>query len=247
MSLRTSEKGQAVHAQETTKTRRLAMREVRECAYRALMTKGASNAEAQAAARQVLFAELHHGTGLASLAYWLQEGTWLLGAFPYTRVDTPQGKSYRVDPSATCHTLVHGVLLVDVASTGVGTEVLCSELSHDTHLLDEALLNAAISSGHTVVHRSPGAANRTTFATPGGDLGTGSSAPGQGAPHTPPQDEGTSRFYTAHEPPHGDFTVSTEAERTERRLALAHGGILVDAAIWSELRAIAAGYLVPEA
>lgn len=232
---------------DSAPTTRLAMREVREIAYRALMTKGASNAEAQAAARQVLFAEIHHGTGIASLATWLEEGTWLLGAFPYIRVDTPTGKSYRVDPAAHCHALVHGVLLVDVASTGVGSEVLCSTLSHDTHLLDEALLNAAISSGHTVVHRSPGAENRTTFATPAGDLGTGFSAAGQGVPHIAPEDPGTSRFYTADEPPEGEFTLSTEAERTVRRLELAHGGIHVDAAIWSELRAIAANYLVPEA
>ncbi|MDO5745408.1 MAG: hypothetical protein Q4P23_13190 [Micrococcaceae bacterium] len=242
-----TEKGPGMDVNDTAPTMRLAMREVRECAYRALMTKGASNAEAQAAARQVLFAELHHGTGLHSLAAWLHDGTWLLGAFPYTRIDTPEGKSYRVDPAAPCHALVHGVLLVDVASTGVGSEVLCSPLRHDTHLLDEALLNAAISSGHTVVHRSAGPENRTTFATPAGDLGSGSSAADQGAPHTPPQDPGNSRFYTANEPPQGEFTLSTEAQRTERRLALAHGGILVDAAIWSELRAIAAGYLVPDA
>ncbi|GAA5228403.1 hypothetical protein [Paeniglutamicibacter antarcticus] len=242
----TTEKGQSMDGKDTALTMRLAMREVRECAYRALMTKGASNSEAQAAARQVLFAELHHGTGLQSLAAWLHDGTWLLGAFPYTRIDTPSGKSYRVDPAAPCHALVHGVLLVDVASTGVGSEVLCSPMRHDTHLLDEALLNAAISSGHTVVHRSAGAENRTTFATPQGDLGTGFSAAGQGAPHTAPEELENSRFYTANEPPQGEFSLSTEAQRTARRLELAHGGILVDAAIWAELRTIAAGYLVAD-
>ncbi|MET3173990.1 UNVERIFIED_ORG: hypothetical protein ABIB52_001835 [Arthrobacter sp. UYCu721] len=226
---------------------RLAMREVREAAYRALMARGASNAEAQAAARQVLFAEVHHGTGLATLGSWLREESWALGALAYTRSTTPAGLRFAVDSGSRCDALVHGVLLVDVASTGVGSEVLCNGVEHDSHLLDEALLNAAASSGFTVVHRSAGDANRTTFATPAGELGTGFSAADQATPHGAPVAGHGSRFYTADTAPEGTFVVSTPAERALKQAETAHAGILVDTGTWAEVRAVAAGYLVADA
>ncbi|KAA0977084.1 hypothetical protein FQ154_09260 [Paeniglutamicibacter gangotriensis] len=243
----TTQKGAPMETGRTASTMRVALREVRECAYRTLMAKGASNAEAQAAARQVLFAEVHYGTGLAALASWLRKGSWTLGALSYTRTETPEGKRYAVDPGSSCHALVHGVLLVDVASSGVGSEVLCNAVNHDSHLLDEALLNAAQVSGHTVVHRSAGASNRTTFATPDGELGTGFSSDAVIAPRTAPEAPYGSRFYTVDSAPQGDFVRCTEAERAARRVDLAHSGIQVDSAIWAELRAVAAGYLVGEA
>ncbi|UIK89458.1 hypothetical protein [Arthrobacter polaris] len=110
-----------------------------------------------------------------------------------------------MDTDLRCHSLVHGVLLVDVASAGVGSEVLCNAVEHDSHLLEEALLNAAQSSGYTVVHRSDGSSNRTTFATPTGELGTGFSSDSQVAPHAGPTDPYGSRIYTAEAAPHGDF------------------------------------------
>ncbi len=241
---------QKVATMQTTQSvpmMRLAMREVREFAYRALMAKGASNAEAQSAARQVLFAEVHHSTGLKALAAWLRDGSWALGALSYARSETLEGKSYAVAPESRCHALVHGVLLVDVASTGVGSEVLCNEVDHDCHLLDEALLNAAQSSGHTVVHRSTANSNRTTFATPAGELGTGFSADSQTGLHAGPADPYGSRIYTAQTVPQGDFTLSSADERTAQRVELAHSGIPVNAATWAEVREVAAGYLVADA
>lgn len=243
----TIEKVAMMQTGESVPMVRLAMREVRESAYRALMTKGASNAEAQAAARQVLFAEVHHGTGLQSLATWLRDGSWTLGALSYTRSESPTGKSYVVDAGSHCHALMHGVLLVDVASAGVDSEVLCNAVDHDSHLLDEALLNAAMSSGHTVVHRSAGPSNRTTFATPSGDLGDGFSSSGQPAPHTGAANPASSRIYTAETAPEGDFVICTAQERTAQRVNLAHTGIPVNAATWAEVRAVAAGYLVADA
>ncbi len=242
-----TEKAATMQTPESVPMIRLAMREVREFAYRALMTKGACNAEAQAAARQVLFAEVHHGTGLQALATWLRDGSWTLGPLSYTRTETPMGKSYIVDPDSQCHALVHGVLLVDVASAGVGSEVLCNAVDHESHLLDEALLNAAVSSGHVVVHRSAGASNRTTFATPSGGLGTGFSSDGQAAPHAGPTDPSGSRIYTADTAPKGDFVFCSEEERSARRVQLAHSGIPVNAGAWAEVRAVAAGYLVADA
>ncbi len=226
---------------------RLAMREVREVAYRALMARGASNAEAQAAARQVLFAEVHHGTGLSTLASWLRQEAWALNALAYIRSTTPAGLSFVVDSASRCDALIHGVLLVDVASTGAGSEVLCNGVEHDSHLLDEALLSAAASSGFTVVHRTAGDANRTTFATPDGELGTGISAAGQATPHNGPAAGYGSRFYTAETAPEGTFVVSTPAERAQKQVETAHAGLLVNGATWAEVRAVAAGYLVADA
>lgn len=243
----TTQKAPTMKTAESVPMIRLAMREVREFAYRALITKGACNAEAQAAARQVLFAEVHHGTGLQALATWLRDGSWTLSPLSYTRTETPSGKSYVVDPQSRCHALVHGALLVDVASAGVGSEVLCNAVDHESHLLDEALLNAAVSSGHVVVHRSGGGSNRTTFATPAGGLGTGFSADVQDAPHAGPADPAGSRIYTAGTAPQGDFVFCSEEERSARRVQLAHGGIPVDAGAWAGVRAVAAGYLVADA
>ena len=243
----TIEKVAMMQTGESVPMVRLAMREVRESAYRALMTKGASNAEAQAAARQVLFAEVHHGTGLQALATWIRDGSWTLGPLSYTRSETLTGKSYVVDRGSLCHALMHGVLLVDVASAGVGSEVLCNAVDHDSHLLDEALLNAAASSGHIVVHRSVGRSDRTTFATPEGELGDGFSSFEQDAPHNGAIDPAGSRIYTAETAPQGDFVISTAEERTAQRVQLAHTGIPVNAATWAEVRAVAAGYLVADA
>ncbi|MDO5753760.1 hypothetical protein [Arthrobacter sp.] len=242
-----TQKAGTMQTAQTVPMMRLAMREVREFAYRALMTKGASNAEAQAAARQVLFAEVHHSTGLQALATWLRDGSWTLGALSYVRTETPEGKSYAVAPESRCHALVHGVLLVDVASTGVGSEVLCNAVDHNCHLLDEALLNAAQSSGYTVVHRSAANSNRTTFATPAGELGNGFSAENQTGPHGGPSAPYGSRIYTAQTAPQGDFSFSNAEERTAQRVELAHSGIPVNAATWAEVREVAAGYLVADA
>ncbi|KWR70618.1 hypothetical protein RN04_12155 [Arthrobacter sp. W1] len=239
-----TQKAATMDSAQSAPTVRLAMREVRESAYRALMARGASNAEAQAAARQVLFAEVHFGTGLNALATWLQDGAWTPGALEYTRTETATGMSYAVAGTARCHALIHGVLLAEVAGAGTGNEVLCNAVDHECHLVDEALLNAALVTGRTVVHRSAGKANRTTYATPTGELGTGFSSADQDAPHTGPRGPHGSRFYTALTPPAGDFAVSTEAERTGHRVALAHSGIEVDASLWAHVRAVAAGYLV---
>lgn len=242
-----TEKVAPMETTQSVSTVRLAMREVREAAYRALVARGASNSEAEAAARQVLFAEVHHAAGLQALGSWLRKGSWAPSPLQYTRSTTPAGLSYVVESGARCNTLVHGVLLVDVASTGTGSEVLCNGMEHESHLLDEALLNAAVSSGFTVVHWSAVDGNRTTFATPAGELGTGFSTAGQPVPHNRTVAEHGSRFYTADTAPEGVFVVSTQTERAQKRAETAHAGILVNAEIWAEVRTVAAGYLVADA
>ncbi|QNE14469.1 hypothetical protein [Pseudarthrobacter sp. NBSH8] len=242
-----TEKVANMESRGSTPVVRLAMREVREAAYRALMARGASNSEAQAAARQVLFAEMHHGTGLQALSSWLRDKSWAPKPLDYTKSTTPAGLSYLVGPGAPCNALVHGVLLVDVASTGAGSEVLCNAVENESHLLDEALLNAALGSGLTVVHRTAGDRNQTTFATPAGDLGIGFSTPGQSAPHTAPATGYGSRFYTANNAPEGVFIVSTASERTLKRTETARDGIHVNAKTWAEVRTVAAAYLVADA
>lgn len=242
-----TEKVATMETSESVPTVRLAMREVREAAYRALVARGANNSEAQAAARQVLFAEVHHGTGLEALCAWLRDGSWAPKPLEYTRSTSPNGLSYVVGPGTRCNALVQGVLLVDVASTGAGSEVLCNAVENESHLLDEALLNAALGSGLTVVHRSAGDRNQTTFATPEGDLGIGFSTAGQSAPHTAPAAGYGSRFYTADNAPEGVFIVSTAAERALKRSETAHDGIHVNATTWAEVRTVAAAYLVADA
>ena len=243
----TTQRAASMETHDTEPTMRLAMREVCECAYRTLMANGASNAQAQTAARQVLFAEVHYGTGLAALASWLKEGPLVMNPLAYTRTDTAMGRSFAVDAATRCHALAHGALLVDAASTGVGSEVLCNAVDHESHLLDEALLNAAATSGFTIVQRNTDDSKRTTFATPAGVLGIGFSTVCQGEPHHDPQGNYATRIYTSTSTPRGDFALSTKQERDARRVDLAHSGILVDAAIWAELRAVAAGYLVADA
>ncbi len=56
---------------------RVAIREVREAAFRAFVATGASNAEAKVASEQVLFTELHRGSGLVALLQELAAGPWL--------------------------------------------------------------------------------------------------------------------------------------------------------------------------
>lgn len=228
-------------------TVRLALREVREAAFRALVTRGASSSEAQSAARQVLFAEMHRGTGMRALMWWLRERSWEPEPLAYVRSDLGSGVRYEMGQDAPCDPLMHGALLVDVASTRVGSEVLCHTVADRAHLLDEALLSAASSSGLTVVHRQAGDRNRTTFATPTGDLGHGFSTAGAGAPHLAPSSGFGSRFYTADTAPPGVFVTSTAADRDLRKSQLAHDGLHVDALTWAEIRAVAAGYLVAEA
>ncbi|MGY4544136.1 hypothetical protein ACVWY0_004079 [Arthrobacter sp. UYNi723] len=243
----TTQKAATMETSEPVPTVRLAMREVREAAYRALVARGASNSEAQAAARQVLFAEMHHGTGLQALSSWLRDNSWAPKPLDYTKSTTPAGLSYVVGPGAPCNALVHGVLLVDVASTGAGSEVLCNAVENESHLLDEALLSAALGSGLTIVHRTAGDRNHSTFATPAGDLGIGFSTAGQSAPHTAPPAGYGSRFYTANNAPEGVFIVSTAAERALKRTKTAHDGIHVNPTTWAEVRTVAAAYLVADA
>lgn len=55
------------HSTDAERTTRVAIREIREAACRALVALGASPCDAKVASGQVVFDELHRGTGLAGL------------------------------------------------------------------------------------------------------------------------------------------------------------------------------------
>lgn len=61
---------------------RVAIREVREATFRSLVAAGASNLEAKVAAEQVLFTELHRGSGLVTDRLSREEVGYPVPAYP---------------------------------------------------------------------------------------------------------------------------------------------------------------------
>lgn len=228
---------------------RVAIREVREVAFRSLVAAGASNAEARVAAEQVMFTELHWGSGLVGLLEELSSGPWARAGLACERDDSGEQLVFRVTGSGRRGALGQGALLVDLlaAHAESGAVVASDGLDSLSPMLDEPLIRAAKAAERWVI-----AADRSTTsidfraASPDGAIGVGGITivtdlpSGQAAlPH------GISLTLWDLSP-EWDITWLTAAEQWATRSQAAQHGILVDSAVWAQVKTAAYAYLVPE-
>lgn len=230
-------------------TTRVAIREVREATFRALVAVGASSAEAKVAAEQVLFAELHRGSGLVALLEELSTGPWVRASLACKRDDSREKPVLRVTGSGRPGALRQGALLVDLlaAQTEPDAVVVSDGLVALSSMLDQPMIQVARSLGCWVY-----AADRTVsaldfrIASPDGAVGTGGTgtAPSQ-VPDLGTVVPGVSLSLLRAMP---DVATSwlTAAEQGASRAAAAQHGLMVDASVWREVTAAARAFLVPE-
>lgn len=229
-------------------TIRVAVREIREVAFRAFVSAGGSAAEAKAAAEQVLFTELHHGSGLVALLEELSLGRWSPVGLRCERDDAGGRLVLRVSGSTRAGSLGHGVLLLDLLAAGTEpTAVVVSDgLTALSPLLEEPLIRTARTTGSWIV-----AAKRTSsgldfhVGSPDGSIGVGTA-------------ERTDRLDPNHDAlpvgvslvrcdlrPAGAVTWLSAGEQQATRTAAAQHGRTVHAASWRQVASAAREYLVP--
>lgn len=232
-------------------TVRVALREIREYAYRALVVSGASPGEAAAAADQVLHAEVHAREGLTCLVADLARGTWPRAGLGCTRGSGPR-PVLEVSCGERSGELRLGAALVDLAAGEEGPAVITTGADVEvTSLLDAALLTGASTSGTTIaaMRRAPNGHGVVRLATRDGDLAWGPLDPhaasvlaGRGGLDglvvlTGVQIEDRLRT---------QLTWSGAAQRAAQRREAALRGIEVDAATWRTVADQAQHFLVPE-
>ncbi len=223
-------------------TTRVAIREIREAAFRALVAVGASPAEAKVASEQVLFDELHRGTGLVGLLGELSCGPWARMGMACERDHTHQPPTVRVFGTEGSSALRQGALLADLlAVEKPGTLVLAQDLSAVSSLLDEPLIRTARSTGSFVVaaHRTPESVD-LRVAAPDGSIGASWSSTG---PEALPLGVSLARREAG---PRSPTTWLTADQQRFTRAAAAQHGQQVDAARWAQVVTAARTYLVPE-
>lgn len=234
-------------------TVRVAMREIREYAYRALVAAGASAGEAATAAGQVLHAELHAGNGLAGLVVDLARGPWPSSGLACTR--TPAGSQIlEVDCGGRSGELRVGAPIIELVAGQDGPAVAVTTADVPvTALLDEALLSAATSCGISVTAMRAGGdgAYVVRLATPDGDLAHGV-LPAADRPQVP--DVGDTGDTHALVVLTGAEVGSVRARlvrttrdwRAARRRQAASHGVRVDETTWAVVAEYARRFLVPE-
>lgn len=229
-------------------TTRITFREIRERTFRTLRVLGASSAQARAATEQVVFAELHHGTGLSELIDALTTGPW--GRVQLSRTEGPT-EAWAVECPGAEHVsaLRHGTGLLDLmAAEPKTTLVVHTGLTAFCALLDEPLARAAMTTGRylTVWENTP-RPSRIRAAAPDGSVASGTAHP-EGAVaemlSALPQDAVV--IQTSEHPPVGALIWRTADEQRTRRHQAATEGILVHTPAWQRLGAIAQTFLVPE-
>lgn len=227
---------------------RVALREIRETAFRALVAVGASTGQADTASGQVLDAELHHGAGLRGLLDDLRLGPWRDEVVPVHDDVT----ELVVGADTATGLLRVGVHLVELASARPTSRptISAAPLPLDP-LLDDLLMQAAVQIGSPVCAATSLNKQRTVrVATPQGDLAWGDLAWGDPGlivgpvPHAP-----TGRL-TAFVAPVVDRTVGQwqlRESRDRHRCTAAQEGLHVDSAQWEAAYEAARAYLVPDA
>lgn len=227
---------------------RIAVREIREYAFRALVAHGACASVAHAAAQQVLFAQVHYGTGFAELLDCLKHVKWNQPALAYERTASDDGLLFTVDPSAACAALIHGTMLIELATAQPGNVVFAPELGVEAGLLDAPLVAAAVRCGTTVMAaRLPhGSATQqgTRIATPAGYVGHARVPVDEFHP-TGAGGVGV-LIRTLDEVPDDNFALHTSEELAQRRENAWAIGLPVDGRLWTTIKSAAAGYLVGE-
>ena len=141
---------------------RVALREIHETAFRALVATGADAGRADTAARQVLDAELHHGAGVRGLLGDLRRGPWRSDPVPVHEQDRPA--LCRVGTGSDSDLLRIGVHLVELATARVGAPPAVSAGPLDLDPLVDALLEQAARLTGTPV--AAATLTRVTFTVP---------------------------------------------------------------------------------
>lgn len=232
-----------VNDTRTGETTRVTVREVRERVFRTLRTMGAGGSQARTVTEQVVFAELHRGTGLAELLDALPGQPW--APVSMTR---PNPAAHRpVEYADAVRPLQHATAMVDlVAAEPQLSVVVRAGLTAFSSLLDEPLSRSARIIGcylNAWEHTPQGGWLRT--AAPDGSVGTG--AVGAGGVTAVPVETlslGAVVLHTTEEPPSGGLHwLGAEQQRTRQTRAIVEG-ILVDAAVWQRLGGVAQNFLV---
>jgi hypothetical protein len=236
-------------------TLRVAIREIREYAYRALVAAGASPGEAATGAGQVLHAELHAGEGLTGLVSDLTRGAWPREGLTCTRRSGAR-PVLEVECAGRAGGLRVGPYMIDLAAgerepAAVTTTV---DVAVD-RMLDEPLLTAARVTGTTVTAMglTPHGPSLVTVATPEGNLVHGELGPATVVSLLGTDDLARLEGFVVvtgvrtTETSFARLTRSTPAQRAERRRAAARHGVDVDGATWHVVASHAQHFLVPEA
>lgn len=240
----TRQDAEEIAMEQTTQHVRVAIREVREYAYRALIVAGASPGEATTAAEQVVHAELHAGEGLTGLACALMTGPWPAAPLALTR--SREGM-VDVDCAGVTSELRLSAALTDVAVGEPGeSSITCASAVAVTSLWDAALL-AAAATGTAVaaIRYDADAPARVRVARPDGDLWVGQMRADDGAGSTR-TGVAVHTGATPRPPALEVLACSTAAERVARRRSAAQSGLIVDVATWTVVAAHAQQFLVPE-
>jgi len=229
-------------------TTRVAIREVREAAFRSLVAVGANNAEANVASEQVLFTELHRGSGLVALLEELTSGPWARTGLVCSRDDSSGRPIVRVTGTGRAGALRQGALLVDLLAAEAERDavVVSDGLDSLSPLLDEPLIRAARAADCWVVAAERTAASvNFRVASPDGAIGVGDASSEHLQPDHADVPLGVSLICRALRP-EWDITWLTAAEQRSSRAAAAQHGLLVDPGVWARVKPAADAYLVPE-
>lgn len=232
-----------------TEGTRVSIREVRQASLRALVAIGASHAEANVAADQVVGVEIHQGTGLVSLLAELANGPWSRAGLTCERVTAGRRTALRVAGSDRPGALRQGVLLVDLlaAQSDTDTVVVSEGLTSLSPLLDQPMIQLARTLGCWILAADLSASGVDfRVNSPGGDIGVG--AGGTTAVTSPERESLTPGVSLSRLPTAPDAATDwyTFVERQATRAAAAQHGLTVDACVWREVTAAANAFLVPE-
>lgn len=236
-------------AQAEQATTRVTLREIRERSFRALRTAGAGCAEARIAAEQILFAELHHGTGLTEVLAELSAGPWGRTELLIEPEELPERFRVRSTGEGRISALRHGASLIELIAAEPQTSVLLQDgLTPLSGLLDEPLTRVAPIVGNPVsAWELAPHTTRIRTALPDGTLGFGVADPqGATAEALHGQPVGTVMLHTSPQTPPGEITWLSADQQQARRRAAATEGITVNTSIWKKLGAMAQNFLVPE-
>lgn len=230
-------------------TTRVTFREIRERTFRTLRMAGASSAEARAATEQVLFAELHDGTGLTELIDGLFAGPWGRTQLRRTTAGPAEAWAAECTGGGRISALRHGTALVElVAGEPQITLVVRSGLTALSASLDEPLTRSAMATGRCLsVWEHATHQSRLRTAAPDGSVASGLAHPKDGTAETlSALPLGAVVVQASEHPPAGELAWRTVDEQRARRHHAATEGILVQTSAWQHLGAIAQNFLVPE-
>lgn len=229
---------------------RVAIREVYECAYRALVAVGASAGEAATAADQVLFAELQYGDGLRGLLDDLMRGPWDRSGMRCQQEARGNTTVLHVQGTHRPGPLRQGALLVELAAAEAGPVVVLGQgMDTSSSLMDEVLSRTAMVTGRGMSVTDVSKHNDAFFvrvALPNGDVGHGLRT----SVDVPSQERHEAAAGTAIDCPATEnlecaVWLTGQQQRLRRADAALHG-VIVEDWVWEHTYAASRRFLVPE-